>query len=96
MRYTRIISILITVFILLQQITFAFDIEREQETANASSQSVTILKDGEEIYSGSLDEYENGRYANVDFDNLDILLIWNITDCALPAKMDTQKLQKTK
>lgn len=80
MRYTRIISILITAFILLQQITFAFDIEREQETANASSQSVTILKDGKEIYSGSLDEYENGRYANVDFDNLDILLIWNITD----------------
>ena len=79
MKYTRIISILITAFILLQQITFAFDIEREQETANASSQSVTILKDGEEIYSGSLDEYENGKWSQLDFSEINtwIIINWN-------------------
>ena len=59
-------------------------IENLISTKDNSNLNVTVTREmndtTETVYQGRLGDYQDGKYSYIDFDNLDVLIVWNISD----------------
>ena len=53
-------------------------------TKDNSNLNVAVIREKDDItetiYHGRLGDYEDGKYSYIDFDNLDVLFVWNVSD----------------